>query len=369
MRIVIPVYSDHKVSVIQAEALHQILRDAGYNSLLLYCPTIRFNNSVVQGFNPDIVIAINLTRLDCPVDKKIKFITWKQDSCGNINHQSIAERWNELDHDFIFGFTNDLIQYGFRADRLLEFSMLVNPAKFYPVEGKKDLKVFFSGGRGAFPESYCYNQVEKFGCEISVIKKFARNLEEYYEEGGTVINFQELDDFIERLPEVKSSLEALPERDRDIIKHQYMYWRVNECVYRRTVMRWLKELKVKFKIAGWDWDTNFEFKKHALGWQNDLNPLYNSAEYCLHLNSFEGYHFRPWEIICSGGKVLTRKRNSYCKIMLSNKKFIFFQRKLVIDMIEHFTNGSPWHKEYLFTYGLPPMETFNSKEKLKEILS
>jgi hypothetical protein len=313
MRVIIPIAERVRAYTIQAEILNNALNSLGFDSTLILMPMLKADNYLIEAFNPDIVVGVNLLRHDMKVNSKIKVITWVQDSAGNLHNYEAGKRFNKSE-DFIFGYTHELKEkYHYDRARCVEFPMLVNPLYFKYRRDIPGIGFVFAGNRGSDLREYFFMLKDKFGFGIGKLEKFLHELRDYYngpDDSAAIINYGEMRDFINRQGSLSDALERLSHRDREFVFEQFLYWRFNEAVYRQTVLDWLIELGADLKIYGEDWDTNPRFKSHAggnIGYM-DLPFIYNKAVFSLHLNSMEGEHFRPKEIYLSGGTVLTRKR-------------------------------------------------------------
>ena len=144
-----------------------------------------------------------------------------------------------------------------------------------------------------------------------MLKEVAEKLIQYYDAEQTITDPWQLR---ENLLEVHSFQEQF--KNCDALKQneiiETLFWRLNDKIYRHTVISWLTEAGFKVNLYGKSWEDSPYFKSYAQGelkHENELSKAYQTARFSLHLNPAEGDHQRLKEITLSLGKVLSRSKN------------------------------------------------------------
>jgi hypothetical protein len=289
----------------------------------------------INEFKPDIFLFINHLRTEAKeaYPDNMLFLTWIQDFCPLINQTDAAAKWKDAAEavdpatgrarrrDFIIGYAQQLKKYGYPHDRLFDLNMIVNPEIFKPREISNSLRekyrcdVCFASNWVRSAEQAINEEIapalSAFHIGEPLLLDILDHLRNRYREGESFTTYSELETELVKIKDFNLVFSALSNEDRDraIL---LIFWRINDPIYRQTVLEWCDELGVDLKLYGLGWDKHPGLARHAAGpieHGEELSAAYQVAKYSLHLNSMEGMHQRLLEITASGGRPITRLRN------------------------------------------------------------
>ena len=276
----------------------------------------------INRFKPDLFLHVNHLRTESEgvLPRNMMVVSWIQDPLPSVNNHETAQKWNEMaaprNRDLIVGYIGQLKPYGYLEERLSPLSMIVDTEIFKPREltpeqiEKYGCDVMFASNCG-LPTDRLVKEIlvhvfEEYGVDEYTLMDYHDRLWEYYRAEKTITSYQQLIDFLQ--------LDAKPE---DTVT-QRLFWRLNDVIYRHTVIEWLDEYAqrhpgFKLHLYGQGWDKHPSFSKYAKGKLShgeELSIAYQAAKYSLHLNAAESVHQRILEIASSAGTPLTRRSYS-----------------------------------------------------------
>lgn len=293
----------------------------------------------IHDFKPDLFLMINHLRTENDehlrlYPKNMLFVTWIQDTMPTVNRRDTAKKWNAMatmiderfsrprQRDLIVGYTEQLLHFNYDKTRLGDnMSMIVNTNLFCPRKlsatqrAKYACDVCFASNRSKPTEQIIDEELvprlKRFDFTRKTLIEINDSLWREYRMGNSFTSSVELYAAIYPLSSFRARYEALSQDDQGNLL-QLLYWRLNDPIYRFVVLEWLAELNVNFHLYGTEWDrhpTLSGFARGPIEHGEELSIAYQSARFCLHLNSGEGTHQRLFEIIASGGTPITRVKN------------------------------------------------------------
>lgn len=284
---------------------------------------------------PDVLIFINHLRTEntAVYPHNLMFITWIQDTIQSINNRQTAAEWNthaaQRNRDYIMGYASQLEAFGYDQKRLINSPMIVDtdifkPRRLDPSQLKKYSCDVMFASRGGFPSKKRISELDAEFKQYNIpvtsqqLEQLHDLLWQQYRTGESFTNYEDLQQIASTV--IPSDFFD-PTKNEEQSSHliQQLFWRMNDLIYRQTVVEWLVEYArdrpdFKLRLYGEGWDQNPAFAEFYCGVLPHGEPLscaYQAARFCLHLNSVEGTHQRLFEIIASGGTPITR-----CKDML-----------------------------------------------------
>jgi hypothetical protein len=291
----------------------------------------------IREFRPDVLLFINHLRTeDEDVElypRNLMFATWIQDTMPSIHTSHAAERWKKIvtetetrtgkprRRDILVGYTDSAMLFGYPKDRAFEMGMIVSTSVFRKrdiseAERKKyECDICFASHRGKAVETVIREDLAPlmsvYGISAECLFEIYEMLSAEYKNGVAFTSYDELRTALIRAGCFADAYHTLGADDQTVTI-QRLFWQLNDVIYRNTVLDWCAGLGVNLHIYGRDWDKNPRFAKHAKGevkHGSELAAAYQCARFGLHLNSMEGTHQRPLEIIASGGVPIWRCRN------------------------------------------------------------
>ncbi len=334
-RLLMPTHHASTVIQFSARDTCELFGDAGWETQILKIerdlPPWRLIKAI-RDFKPDLFLFIDHLRTEdaeellYPAD--MLFATWVQDSLPAINCKAAAEAWNKRaegrNRDFLIGYVDQVIPYGYERDRLFEMPMVVNSKIFHPVElspedkAKYACDVCFASNRGETTERALEKALlpalDAQGFTLEVLKEVHDALWADYRSEKTYSSYAKLQERLCALPAFNAVFEKLDAEAKDYAV-QRVFWLLNDLIYRYVVLEWLDECAqahpgFKLKLYGRGWAKHPRFGKYAAGVVEhgpELNKAFNAAKLCLHLNSMEDQHQRLFEILSGGGALVARK--------------------------------------------------------------
>jgi hypothetical protein len=241
--------------------------------------------------------------------------------------------------DLIVGYVEQLKPYGYPPERLVSCPMIVNTRIFRPRELTDDERrcygsdLMFASNCGIPTEEIVGRILEEFngekrdlGCARETLEDVHEHLWRQYRDGKSFTTYDDLKKELLANDEGAADssfapwFSALPEEAQDYVM-QRLFWRLNDIIYRQTVVEWIIEFAetrdgtgsptpFSIRLYGRGWRENPRFAKYACGpiaHGDELDVAILAARFSLHLNANEGQHQRIGEILSAGGRILTRR--------------------------------------------------------------
>lgn len=280
------------------------------------------------------VLSINLNRFNVEklIDIEFDWISWIQD------HPSPAckmmKPWVEQTNDYMFGYVQAMKAIAGFDDRLYETPFFVNPNRFQQVPDnvvKKNCDVVFITNKGTNP----YKMIDK------KYHKIVESLMGHYENNCSIIrNEAQLETYVNNIGLTDLWQKGIEEIDNFSFR---CFWVLNECIYRQSIVQELLDKGVNVKVYGHGWVDNPRFS-HIAGHMiegKDMPYVYRSGEYALHVDSANGKHQRPIEILLSGGKCLAPTLGVYDPARFNRLHFCDLQRKQLYSCFRAIMHDEP----------------------------
>ncbi len=295
----------------------------------------------IRRFKPHALLFIDHLRTEAlrvyPPD--LLFVTWVQDAMPAINSPSAATVWNDMARprrrDLLVGYTDQLRPFGYLPERRLPLPMIVDRATFAGREadgaepGPFACDVCFASNCGRPPAAELERSIGPSLAKIAQDSAartgspsplsdadatgLARMLHDHlwarYRAGRTFITYAALDSELAEASAPFTRLRHSLDPEGRHALTEFLFWSLNDPIYRHTVLEWLDELGADMRLYGDGWAQHPRFRRYAAGklaHGEELAQAYRAARFSLHLNAAEGGHQRIAEILASGGRVLTR---------------------------------------------------------------
>jgi hypothetical protein len=296
----------------------------------------------IHEFKPDLFIFIDHLRSEAEelYPRNMMFVTWIQDEMDHlmtpIAGDKIREYAQERKRDLVVGYNPEgtlTRQYGYPAERFVHLPIKADPRIFRPVSlSEQDRKRYgcelafmtnTSMASDQLVEQRIIPAVEKHGLPAATVQAIHDHLWTLYRNGETrcarrsfLIELFSFDEFAQ----VYGPLDAtnLSEEQQAIRQEllRWFYWRLNDTIYRHTVIEWADQLGLDLHLYGHGWEQHPTFGKYARGvlaHGPELNLAYHAAGSNLHLNISQGMHQRVWEIRTAQASILFRQREAPIK--------------------------------------------------------
>lgn len=256
----------------------------------------------------DIVVLSNRCRKDfAEFPSDVRLITWVQDRVWNLN--ITQEQWNQCPIDRMFGYT-DWLSF---QDRTVFSRMLTDTSIYYPKlsNNKNTMSTVFIGGRGYDQKDYfkkIYVEHLKHKVKESTWKALCFKLRLLSEEDSLPSSMEQMSEILHSNEELVNQMDTMTPEERNKFIYTIAFWWVNDTIYRQRYLNLIKQIWKHSFVYGKGWQTNRMFLANSKGSipYDACSDIYKTAEYGIHLNVMEGFHQRPWQILCSGAKLLTR---------------------------------------------------------------
>jgi hypothetical protein len=305
---------------------------AGWETEIVDGPTVLTSHCVMESINrfkPDVFLYVSHLRTEAPgvIPDNLMMVSWVQDPLPTINSVEAAHRWNlkaaVRGRDLLTGYTDQLRPFGYLEDRLVPLNMIVDSELFRPrtlTAGQKEkygCDVCFASNAGLPTDRVVRERLvsllKPYGCSEPLLMQIHDQLWTHYRSGETITRYEQLKAFALRIPEFEPLFNTLDKVRQDALV-ELLFWRLNDLIYRHTVLEWLDDYASKhpgfrLNLYGNDWDQHPRFSKYArstIEHGEELSIAYQAARYGLHLNAIEQSHQRMGEITASGGHILGR---------------------------------------------------------------
>ena len=303
---------------------------AGWDVQVLNSPamlTPHYTIKSIHEFKPDLFLYVNHLRTEVTgvIPDNLFMISWIQDPLPSVNNKEAAEKWNRMTvqrkRDLIIGYTEQLKPYGYRSSRLQPQNMQINTRIFRPrkLSAKQrsnyECDVCFTSNNGLPVETIVRRRIApslaEEGFSETMLMELSEILQAHYRAGKTCTTYSRLIDTLKSHTDFFARWSALEWARRERVS-ELLFWRLNDSLYRYTVLEWLADRDIQLHLYGTDWAANPQFAPYAKGHikhGKELSLAYQTARLSLHLNAMEREHQRPLEIIAAGGTLLTRCSN------------------------------------------------------------
>ncbi len=305
---------------------------AGWETEILDSPAVIPSHYVMESINrfkPDVFLYVSHLRTEAPgvIPDNLMMVSWVQDPVPTINSSEAARQWNEhatlRKRDLLTGYVDQLRPFGYFEERMVPLNMIVDTDRFRPRElsaeqnEKYACDICFASNAGLPTDRVVREKLvsllKPYGCTEPLLMKIHDRLWTHYRAGNTITHYDQLKAFVFRIPECELVLNGLDHVQQDALV-ELLFWRLNDLIYRHTVLEWLDEYATenpgfRLNLYGNDWDQHPRFSNYARGaivHGEELSAAFQSARFCLHLNGAEGPHQRLYEILASGGVPLLR---------------------------------------------------------------
>ena len=325
------------------------------------------------GYVPDnaTVISFNYCKRNQQVPRRLcespRFMTWLIDE--------VMWRPGKDHNDLIVGYCTQF-QGLMDQKRLVMSTCPVGD----PSPEKLDIKPSFDlaltmNGRGYPPEAYIkqdhlQEMFKRAGVDIKLIYNLHDRLKNTYQQGKKVTGHDAFEEFIKEDIELYEQLERISKAARYWLVNIILYWGLNDCFYRRSVVDWLLELGIDFKIAGdtWEW-----LGSQSVGHISDprqLRRFLASARAGVHLNSLECYHRRVWEISLAGRPCIARGASLPGRVdPLDPEEYALWQLAEIQRFLMYVENGYTKLEDNPVSNSLPSARGFDTKEELLNLVN
>ncbi|RMD75882.1 MAG: hypothetical protein D6820_13775, partial [Lentisphaerae bacterium] len=238
---------------------------------------------VISEFRPDVVVMANHLRTEhgqsFPPD--LCFVTWIQDTCPYINNREAARNWleavEERKRDFLIGYVDQLIPYGYPPDRLFYMPMLtaVKPFGEGTSRSQTEVDVVFASRCGSPTRERVlellaeFRDVHPLPFDAAELQLIHDELWRFYRSGSTITGEDALLEFLNGIAPLRDKLASLSHEDRSYFL-QRVFWRLNDIIYRQVVVEWLCEYAenhpgFRLELYGEGWERQPRFAKYACG--------------------------------------------------------------------------------------------------------
>lgn len=284
----------------------------------------------INTFQPDLFLFIDHMRYEAEevYPKNLFFITWIQDEMDHLfctqAGESIARYAKQGKRDLVIGYTNQELstRYHYPKERLVSVKIMADTRLFRPTtcsaeEHKRyDCDLAFmtnvSMSSEQLVEHIIIPSVEKWNIPPQTVHDIHDFLQQSYRAGKTYCNRTVFLDALQHFTEFSSAYNNMKRQEQDTEQLlRLFYWRLNDTLYRHTVLEWVDQSGLNLHLYGHGWEEHPRFHRYAKGsleHGEELNIAYQCASYNLHLNITQGMHQRVWEILASGGTPLFRAR-------------------------------------------------------------
>jgi len=305
------------------------------------------------------------------------FISWAQDSDTFRRMSFVAkEDLASSGKDYFIGYTDEFETLGFNPHYLCRIPMIINQDLFTTDDQPDPVKkLVFVSNRGNSPYAFAANVVAPmFGLDEYRLMDRINLLSQMYKTGEKLIGYAASRAFFLQDPILSHQISQRGVFTQDKIFDMFLYWGINERIYRQTVIDWLIEIGIDFELYGAGWSTQYKYKKFTAD-DNvptyELQWAYNRGEFGLHLNSYEGYHNRIIEVILAGRKCISRGNEVQKQSKQINKQNFEPEQDMMVENI--LMACSEYQKIDCFDFTdmlnvRPYCSYFNDKESLANLL-
>ena len=332
-------------------------------------------SEILQDVQYDIVLAINFHRhhFNTIFPESMPFISWVQDS--DFARTITVDKFNTAKCDYMIGYTTTL-PVGLRKDRLINMPMLI-PEEYYNQHLTRDKSLSFVSNRGNSPRDFARDVICRiFTIDYHLLDRFISELEDEYQSGLRYCSPSEF-----RVRELQTSsianwLDGASDYICDTFTETYMFWGINERIYRQTIIDWMIEIGADINLYGSGWDSQDKYKPFVRGgfinYRYETPHVFQTSFKSLHLNATEGYHNRIIESSLCGARCIMRgKEQSIGREVIDNEKFFGEQMMMVYDIMTTCINKAPAIEDkFVEKFDFKNLcDTFTDKNSLRSLLS
>lgn len=360
MVILIPTFREQVVNSISSIDIAKFLHSIGHIPVV-YMINPNANTGAIgkelSQVNYDAVLCSNYLRDDFMgiIKENVPFITFIQDICDNIHVAGKSGTWNNNPNNWIIGYADTAIKWGYDKSRLIQAPYYVSPEKFIPQEGKKVYRVSCISNRGADLNSRKLDAI-RAGIPHNAFDRAEKILTDYYSSP----NVFPLSDMkkMKRLFRREKHIKDLP----DGLFWIYIYCGIGESVYRKIELcKYAEQNKHRrnaLAIYGAEWDKDNDLKEYAKGYAKHGLPLceaYGRSKYTVILKQDAmGYHHKIVECLFSGGCPTMRSDKKALPSKIFNRnEFVSKQNEYWKYMMERILNHAPYSylmEKYIYSY-------------------
>jgi len=283
----------------------------------------------IHSFKPDVFLFIDHMRYEAEevYPNNLLFITWIQDEMDHLfcskAGESITRYAQHTKRDLVIGYTNQELTklYGYPKERLVSVKIMADTHIFHPVtlsEKQKtqyDCDLAFMSNVSTSTEQLVEQQivpaVEKWGMSRETVCKIHDFLQREYRQGKTYCDRARFLKTLHQFDEFSSLFNSLKKEQEEDQLLRLFYWKLNDTLYRHTVLEWAADAGLNLHLYGHGWEGHPRLHSYARGKLEhglELNAAYQGAGVNLHLNITQGMHQRVWEILAAGATLVFRAR-------------------------------------------------------------